>query len=51
MQKEGLFLGIFILVFFLSALACTQRSDYLPVADGIRWEYSLDECIRGKCEL
>ncbi len=42
MQKEGLFLGIFILVFFLSALACTQRSDYLPVADGMRWDYAIE---------
>jgi hypothetical protein len=37
------------IVFFLPA--CTQHGgeDYLPVGDGMKWEYATETCTDGKC--
>jgi hypothetical protein len=51
MKRECLSLKMFLLAILVASLACTQHGgeDYLPVGDGMKWEYATETCIDGKC--
>jgi hypothetical protein len=51
MKKACPLLSMFLLAIFFSWSACTQQGgeDYLPVGDGMKWEYATETCIDGKC--
>ena len=51
MKKAWPLLKMFLLAFFVALPACTQQGgeDYLPVGDGMKWEYTTETCIEGKC--
>jgi len=51
MKKAWPLLKMFLLAFFVALPACTQQGgeDYLPVGDGMKWEYATETCIDGTC--
>jgi hypothetical protein len=51
MKKACPLLTIFLLPIFFSLPACTQQGgeDYLPCADGMKWEYTTETCTDGTC--
>jgi hypothetical protein len=51
MKKTWSLLKMFLLVLIFVLTACTRQEgeDYLPVGDGMKWEYATETCIDGKC--
>lgn len=51
MKKAWPLLKRFLLVVIFALTACIQqgREDYLPVGDGMKWEYATETCIDRKC--
>jgi hypothetical protein len=52
MKKACPLLTMFLLAIFFSWPACIQQGgeDYLPCADGMKWEYATETCIEGTCK-